>query len=122
MRTRNSKSMTAALTLAGILSTGVAFAADDVDEITMQVVEEGEADSITQQIELPAQLRERNREQERQRVEQAESESALREQRQEMHEQRQEVQQQRQIQQERREAVDEMQEIKDANGPGAPRS
>lgn len=66
---------------------GVAVAADDIDEITMQVVEDESAKGIKQQIALPVRERERLRE----RVNQSENEDAPRTQQQEMN---QEMQQQ----------------------------
>lgn len=85
---------TCVLGIALLVPSGMVMAAGDVTEITLQVIEEDSAAAITQQIQLPALQQMRERQQERDRINQVVVEHALREERQEMHEQRLESQQQ----------------------------
>jgi len=112
---------------------GLAAAAGDADEITMQVIEGDTPETVTRQIELPeaasdeartqsadgmetaSQNRERNRHRNRNREMEQETEEAVRERRREMHEQRQQIQeQQRQMQEQQRQMQQQLQEQQDS--------
>lgn len=86
--------ITCVLGMALLVPSGMAIAAGDVTEITLQVIEENSAAAITQQIQLPALQQMRERQHERERTNQDIVDQALRDERQEMHEQRLESQQQ----------------------------